>query len=90
MAFVQTDLQREVATLLVEALNLELTADAIDPEAPLYGEGLGLDSIDILEVALVVSQRYGFQLRSDDEDNVRIFRSLASLVEHIAANRQPA
>jgi acyl carrier protein len=90
MAFVQTDLQREVATLLVEALNLETAADAIDPEAPLYGEGLGLDSIDILEVALVVSQRYGFQLRSDDEDNVRIFRSLASLAEHIASNRQPA
>ena len=90
MAFEHTDLQREVATLLVEALNLEITADAIDPEAPLYGEGLGLDSIDILEVALVVSQRYGFQLRSDDEDNVRIFRSLASLATHIAANRQPA
>jgi acyl carrier protein len=90
MAFVHTDLQREVALLLVEALNLEIAADAIDPEAPLYGEGLGLDSIDILEVALVVSQRYGFQLRSDDEDNVRIFRSLASLAEHIAANRQPA
>ena len=90
MAFVHTDLQREVATLLVEALNLDIAADAIDPEAPLYGEGLGLDSIDILEVALVVSQRYGFQLRSDDEDNVRIFRSLASLAEHIAANRQPA
>ncbi|MEO5881537.1 MAG: phosphopantetheine-binding protein [Caldimonas sp.] len=90
MAFVQTDLQREVATLLVEALNLEIAADAIDPEAPLYGEGLGLDSIDILEVALVVSQRYGFQLRSDDDDNVRIFRSLASLAEHIAAHRQPA
>ena len=90
MAFVHTDLQHEVAALLVEALNLEIAADAIDPEAPLYGEGLGLDSIDILEVALVVSQRYGFQLRSDDEDNVRIFRSLASLAAHIAANRQPA
>ncbi len=90
MAFLQTALQREVATLLVEALNLEIAADAIDPQAPLYGEGLGLDSIDILEVALVVSQRYGFQLRSDDEDNVRIFRSLASLADHIAANRQPA
>jgi acyl carrier protein len=89
MAFVQTDLQREVATLLVEALNLDTAAEAIDPEAPLYGEGLGLDSIDILEVALVVSQRYGFQLRSDDEDNLRIFTSLASLAEHIAANRQP-
>ena len=90
MAFVHTDLQRELATLLVEALNLDTAAEAIDPEAPLYGEGLGLDSIDILEVALVVSQRYGFQLRSDDEDNVRIFRSLASLAEHVAANRQPA
>ena len=88
MAFLQTDLQREVATLLVEALNLEIAADAIDPQAPLYGEGLGLDSIDILEVALVVSQRYGFQLRSDDEDNVRIFASLASLAEHIGAHRQ--
>lgn len=86
----QTDLQREVASLLVEALNLEMTPETIDPAAPIYGEGLGLDSIDILEVALVVSQRYGFQLRSDDEDNVRIFASLASLAEHIAAHRAPA
>ena len=84
----QTDLQREVAVLLVEALNLEIAPAEIDPEAPLYGEGLGLDSIDILEVALVVSQRYGFQLKSDDADNVRIFRSLASLTDHIAANRK--
>ena len=84
----QTDLQREVAALLVEALNLEIPPESIDPEAPLYGEGLGLDSIDILEVALVVSQRYGFQLRSDDEDNVRIFKSLASLAEHIGAHRK--
>ncbi len=83
----QTELQREVAALLVESLNLEVTPESIDPQAPLYGEGLGLDSIDILEVALVVSQRYGFQLRSDDQDNVRIFTSLASLSDHIAANR---
>jgi len=88
MTPVQTDLQREVAALLVEALNLEIPPDSIDPQAPLYGEGLGLDSIDILEVALVVSQRYGFQLRSDDEDNVRIFASLASLAEHIGAHRK--
>ena len=87
MTPVQTDLQREVAGLLVEALNLETAPGTIDPQAPLYGEGLGLDSIDILEVALVVSQRYGFQLRSDDEDNPRIFASLASLTEHIAAHR---
>ena len=81
------DLQREVAALLVESLNLEIEPDSIEPNAPLYGDGLGLDSIDILEVALVVSKRYGFQLRSDDEDNVRIFSSLASLVEHIASHR---
>jgi acyl carrier protein len=80
--------QREVAALLVEALNLDIAPESIDPEAPLYGEGLGLDSIDILEVALVVSQRYGFQLRSDDDDNVRIFKSLASLADHVAANRK--
>jgi len=81
------ELQREVAALLVQSLNLEIAPEAIDPQAPLYGEGLGLDSIDILEVALVVSQRYGFQLRSDDENNARIFTSLATLTEHIAANR---
>jgi acyl carrier protein len=88
MAFAQTELQREVAALLVETLNLDIAAESIDPAAPLYGEGLGLDSIDILEVALVVSQRYGFQLRSDDQDNARIFTSLASLADHIAAHRQ--
>ena len=87
MSFVHTDLQREVAALLVEALNLDTAPETIDPQAPLYGEGLGLDSIDILEVALVVSQRYGFQLRSDDDDNIRIFSSLASLTDHIAAHR---
>jgi len=87
MTATQTELQREIAALLVESLNLDMAPETIDPQAPLYGDGLGLDSIDILEVALVVSQRYGFQLRSDDEDNVRIFTSLASLTEHIAANR---
>jgi acyl carrier protein len=88
MSFVHTPLQSEVAALLVEALNLDIAPETIDPEAPLYGEGLGLDSIDILEVALVVSQRYGFQMRSDDEDNVRIFKSLASLAEHIGSHRK--
>ena len=88
MTFAHTALQSEVAALLVEALNLDIAPESIDPDAPLYGEGLGLDSIDILEVALVVSQRYGFQLRSDDEDNVRIFKSLATLAAHIEANRQ--
>jgi acyl carrier protein len=81
------ELQDEVARLIVAALNLEISPEEIQPDAPLYGEGLGLDSIDILEVALVVSKRFGFQLRADNADNVRIFSSLASLAQHIAANR---
>jgi acyl carrier protein len=80
-------LEAEVAALIVDALNLEVAPGAIDRDAPLYGEGLGLDSIDILEVALEVSKRYGFQLRADNEDNVRIFGSLASLSAHIAQHR---
>lgn len=80
-------LERELAHSIVEALNLDVKADDIAADAPLYGEGLGLDSIDILEVALVVSKKYGFQLRSDDENNVRIFQSLGTLAEHIAAHR---
>ena len=80
-------LVREIAGLVVSALNLETQPDAIDPAAPLYREGLGLDSIDILEVALVVSKRYGFKLRDDDQDNVRIFRSLNSLASHVAERR---
>ena len=77
----------EVAELIVEALNLEMTPGEIAPDAPLFGEGLGLDSIDVLEIALVISKRYGFQLRSDNEDNVRIFSSLRTLAAHIAAQR---
>ncbi len=82
------ELQNEVAGLITSALNLDISPEAIEPDAPLYGEGLGLDSIDILEVALVVSKRFGFQLRSDDADNARVFSSLASLTQHIAANRK--
>lgn len=80
-------LQREVAELMIGCLNLEVTADQIAPDAPLYGEGLGLDSIDVLEVALEVSKRYGLQLRSDSADNKHIFASLRSLSDHIAAQR---
>lgn len=80
-------LLHEVAELIVSALNLETPAGEIEPDAPLYGEGLGLDSIDILEVALVVSKRFGFSLRADNEDNLKIFSSLRSLSDYIAANR---
>jgi len=77
----------EIAELIVSALNLDMTPAEIDADAPLFGEGLGLDSIDVLEISLVVSKRYGFQLRSDNEDNVRIFSSLRALTAHIASQR---
>jgi acyl carrier protein len=79
--------ERELADLIVAALNLEIRADDIEPAAPLYREGLGLDSIDILEIALAVSKKYGFQLRSDDSDNVKTFSSLRNLNEHVQQNR---
>ncbi len=81
------ELVREIAGLIVSALNLDVADADIDPDAPLYKEGLGLDSIDILEVALVVSKRYGFKLKDDDQDNLLIFRSLASLAAHVAERR---
>ena len=91
MADPQSAGERELAALIVTALNLEGVApDDIDPQAPLFKTGLGLDSIDALELALEISKRYGFQLRSDDENNVRIFSSLRSLASHIEANRVPA
>ena len=77
----------EVAELVVSALNLEVSASDIQADEPLYGDGLGLDSIDILEIALVVSKRYGLQLRADQEDNHAIFHSLRSLSNHIASQR---
>ncbi|KRG45224.1 acyl carrier protein [Stenotrophomonas pictorum JCM 9942] len=84
----QTPSEAALAELLVESLNLEdVTPSQIDPEAPLFNDGLGLDSIDALELALAISKRYGFQLRSDNEDNRRIFTSLRSLSAHIDANK---
>ena len=81
------ELQREVAELMIECLNLEVAADQITADAPLYGDGLGLDSIDVLEVALVVSKRYGLQLRADSTDNQHVFSSLRSLSDYIATQR---
>lgn len=82
-------LEAEVASLIVSALNLEVAAGEIDPLGPLYGEGLGLDSIDILEIALVISKKYGLQIKAGDKDNIRIFASLRNLAAHIAQHRQP-
>jgi acyl carrier protein len=84
----KTELEQAVADLLVSTLNLETPADGIDPLAPLFGDaGLGLDSIDMLELSLGVSKQYGFQLRSDAADNVRIFSSLRALCQHIDQHR---
>ena len=80
-------LQNEVAALIVEALSLDIEPSSINPDDPLYGDGLGLDSIDVLEVALLVSKRYGLQLKANNEDNHRIFSSLRSLTEYISAQR---
>jgi acyl carrier protein len=83
----QTDLEMEIATLLVESLNLEVSANDIDPEAPLYQEGLGLDSIDLLEISVILSKRYGIQIKSDDPDITRIFTSLRSLSTTVLERR---
>lgn len=79
--------EKELAQLIVTSLNLEVSAGEIEPEAPLYGEGLGLDSIDILELSLAISKTYGVQLKSDDADNNKIFSSLRSLNDHIQQHR---
>lgn len=79
--------EKELAQLIVTSLNLEVSAGEIEPEAPLYGEGLGLDSIDILELSLAISKTYGVQLKSDDTDNNKIFSSLRSLNDHIQQHR---
>jgi acyl carrier protein len=81
-------LNLEVAELIVETLNLDMDAKDIVPDQPLFREGLGLDSIDALELAMAISRKYGFQLRSDDSDNSTIFASLNALSRHIEANRQ--
>jgi acyl carrier protein len=78
----------EVAEVIIETLVLEdVTVDDIDPEAPLFGDGLGLDSIDALELSFAIAQRYGVKLRSDDERNMDIFSSLDALSRHISEHR---
>lgn len=86
-AMINLELEGEVAQLLVSALNLEVAPEAIEADADLYGDGLGLDSIDILEIALVVSKQYGIQMKTEGDDNFHIFKSLRSLSAYIAEKR---
>jgi acyl carrier protein len=83
----QAEQEAELAGLIVRTLNLDMAASEIDPQAPLFGDGLGLDSIDVLEIALAISQNYGVQMRSDDEQNAAIFQSLRSLNQYIQGRR---
>jgi acyl carrier protein len=82
-----SDQELELAKLIVDTLNLEVDPAQIEPEAPLYGEGLGLDSIDILEMALAISKAYGVQLRSEDENNRKIFVSVRKLNDYLQQHR---
>jgi len=79
----------ELARVIVTTLKLEMEPAQVSPTAPLYGDGLGLDSIDVLEIALAISKAYGVKLRSDNKNNASIFSSLRSLSQHIQAHRAP-
>lgn len=84
----QTSAEREMAGLIVESLNLEdITAGEIEPEKPLFGDEYGLDSIDALELSLAINQRYGVQLKSDDERNRQVFSTLRSLSAYVESHR---
>lgn len=82
-------MQAEVAKLIVDTLNLNLSPESIDPHKPLFGSdsSLGLDSIDALELAYAISKKYGFQLRADNGDNQKIFGSLAALTAYIEQHK---
>lgn len=74
--------------MIVDSLQLEVEPSAIVPEEPLFHDGLGLDSIDALELALAISRNYKVELRSEDEQNRRIFASLRALAEYVETNRK--
>ena len=77
---------RELASLVVRSLGMDdVDPDQIDLDAPLFGEGLGLDSLDMLELSLAIQQRYGVKLKADDPQNEAIFSSLRSLAAHVGS-----
>jgi acyl carrier protein len=80
-------MERELAQVMVRVLELEVAPEEIEPEAALFGEGLGLDSIDALELSLEITKRYGVEIKAEDDRNERIFASLRALAQHIADNR---
>ncbi|MFC3903867.1 acyl carrier protein [Acinetobacter marinus] len=84
-----TDLVNEIKQMIIDVLVLEdMTIDDIDENAPLFGEGLGLDSIDALELGVALKKRYQIQLNSESEENKQYFRSVNSLVGLVQAQQQ--
>jgi acyl carrier protein len=82
------ELIAELKTLFIEGLHLEdVSAEEISADEPLFGEGLGLDSIDALEIAVLLDRQYGVKITSEDDRNQAIFASLNSLAEFVAENR---
>lgn len=83
-----TELETELAQMIIDELDItEVSVADVSADTPLYGEGFGLDSIDVLEIALLISKKYGFELRSDNPDNQKIYASLGSLAAYTAAHR---
>lgn len=87
-------LEREVSALIVESLNLtDVGPEGIAPTRPLFGPGeggLGLDSIDALELAMALKRRFGVSTKADDAKNAQVFRSVRSLAEFVASRRRAA
>ena len=83
----KSEMERELAEVMVRVLELEVSPDEIEPEAALFGEGLGLDSIDALELSLEIARRYGVEIKAEDERHERIFASLRALARHVEDHR---
>lgn len=82
-------LEQEIKDIIVSSLQLEdIKPEDIDAEAPLFVEGLGLDSIDALELGLALQKRYGLTMSADSEETRRHFRSVRALAAFVAANRK--
>ena len=82
-----TELETQLSKLIISELNLEIDLEQVTSQTPLYDDGLGLDSIDILEIALIISKHYGLELRSDNPENKTIFASLGDLAAYVQTHR---
>ncbi|MEA3405792.1 MAG: phosphopantetheine-binding protein [Pseudomonadota bacterium] len=84
-----TSEQLEIAHLIIDAVNLEdIEAEEIDPQAAIFNDGLGLDSIDALEISLELSKKYGVKIKSSDENINQIFSSISTLTDYVQSNKQ--